>query len=133
MKTTHWIGPAAIAALFSLAGCGAITSTTDTVGRTLEVATDAVTQGTASTTDATSGGKEAPDYADARRFVHSQIVQVRREAAAGEGEHLAALANLMHEPDADAFGHWMQAHYQPLFSNLETPEALVSRIAARRG
>lgn len=44
-----------------------------------------------------------------------------------------ALATLLGEPDAGAFGRWLQANYGELFAELERPEELLARIAARRG
>lgn len=60
----------------------------------------------------------------------SQFAMVRREAAAGGGEHVTALARLMNEPNREAFGAWMQANYAVLFTGLDNRADLVTRIAA---
>lgn len=112
-----------------LAGCTAITSTTNTVARTLE----ATSKGTTQSTEGSTVDEKSAEYADARQFVRSQFAIVRREAASGGGEHTAALARLMGAPDTAAFNAWLQAHYAALFSNLSKPGKLVDRIAARRG
>lgn len=118
---------AAAFAILPLAGCAALTSSTNTVARALEQISDATLQ----STDATSGGTEA-EYADARRYVKSQFYLVRRDAAAGGGEHTAALARLMGAQDAAAFGAWLQDNYAVLFTGLTAKSELVSRIATRR-
>ncbi|MDN5862515.1 MAG: DUF3015 domain-containing protein [Salinisphaera sp.] len=112
-----------LCAAFFLAGCAAVTSTVNTVARGLE-------QTTAATSEST--GPAGSNYADARHFVATQFVLVRREAAAGGGEHTAALAQLMGEPDPAAFGRWMQRPYRGLFTDLATHSQLVTRIAALR-
>lgn len=121
MRTTLLILSCAAPAL---AGCAAVTSTTNTVARGLEQTTAATSQ----SSDAATGA----EYADARRFVDSQFALVRRDAAAGGGEHTAALARLMGESDGEAFGRWMQRHYRQLFANLTSRADLVARIAAYR-
>lgn len=62
------------------------------------------------------------------RFVDVRIAAIKKEAAAGEGENLIALARLMGKQDKAAFSGWMQVHYDELFSNLEQPSELISRI-----
>lgn len=112
----------------ALAACSAVTSTTNTAARTLESGLNATTNGT----EATSQTGESDTYADARRFVDSQFAMLQREAAAGGGEHTAALARLMGEQDTEAFGNWMQSHYAVLFADLDNHADLVTRIEARR-
>lgn len=61
-------------------------------------------------------------------FVDVRIASIKKEAAAGEGENLEALARLMGKQDKTAFSGWMQVHYDELFNNLEQPTELISRI-----
>ena len=62
------------------------------------------------------------------RFVDVRIASIKKEAAAGEGENLEALANLMGKQDKAAFSGWMQTNYDELFNNLQQPTELISRI-----
>ena len=62
------------------------------------------------------------------RFVDVRIATIKKEAAAGEGENLNALARLMGKEDKTAFSDWMQANYSELFNELERPTELISRI-----
>lgn len=110
----------------ALAGCAAITSTTNTTARTLDATFKATTESSESTT---ADDEESSESAQARRFVDSQFVMIRREAAAGGGEHTAALARLMDITDVAAFNHWLQSNYEALFSGLSQHAELVSRIA----
>lgn len=118
-----------ILAAVALAGCSAITSTTNTTARTL----DATLKGTTQSTEGTTAGEAQSEYAAARQFVDSQFVMIRREAAAGGGQHTAALARLMGAPNVAAFNAWLQANYATLFSGLSKRAELVARIAKRRG
>ncbi|MDT0633688.1 DUF3015 family protein [Spectribacter hydrogenooxidans] len=116
--------------LFTLpvvAGCSAVTSTTNTAAKALEQVSDTTSQ----SSDATTEGPNT-SYAEAREFVDSQFHIVRREAATGGGEHTAALARLMGENDPQAFGSWLQDNYGVLFSDLENHGDLVTRISAHR-
>lgn len=67
------------------------------------------------------------------RFVDVRIASIKKEAAAGEGENLEALARLMGKQDKSAFSGWMQVHYDELFNNLERPAELISRIETLSG
>lgn len=67
------------------------------------------------------------------RFVDVRIASIKKEAAAGEGENLEALARLMGKQDKSAFSGWMQVHYDELFNNLEQPTELISRIETLSG
>lgn len=81
-----------------------------------------VTSSTSSTLDAAT-----PDIT-LNHFVDVRLASIKKEAAAGEGENLDALAQLMGKDDKAAFSGWMQVHYNELFNDLEQPEKLVSRI-----
>lgn len=77
---------------------------------------------------------EADDFARARDFADQRMTALRRDAAAGDGEHLRAFAMLMHAADPSAFGRWMQTHYDTLFRRRTLdPSELVTRIRAMRG
>lgn len=81
-----------------------------------------ITSSTSSTLDTVT-----PD-ASLNRFVDVRIAAIKKEAAAGEGESLNALANLMGKEDKVAFSGWMQTNYDELFNNLQQPTELISRI-----
>lgn len=81
-----------------------------------------ITSSTSSTLDAAT-----PDIT-LNRFVDVRIASIKKEAAAGEGENLDALAQLMGKQDKKEFSGWMQVNYDVLFNNLEQPKELISRI-----
>lgn len=86
-----------------------------------------ITSSTSSTLDTVT-----PDVT-LNRFVDVRIASIKKEAAAGEGENLEALARLMGKQDKTAFSGWMQVHYEELFNNLEQPVELISRIETLSG
>ena len=86
-----------------------------------------ITSSTSSTLDAVT-----PDVT-LNRFVDVRIASIKKEAAAGEGENIEALARLMGKQDKTAFSEWMQVHYDELFHNLEQPTELISRIEGLSG
>ncbi|WP_423822170.1 DUF3015 family protein [Salinisphaera sp. SPP-AMP-43] len=117
-----------------LAGCTALSSTTRRAGQ----ASVATLKGTAYVSRATGHASvtepDTPRYADARAFIHSQRRQLARQAAAGGGEDIDALAFLMARPDNQALARWMQAHYDSLFSDRTVSASrIVSRIDAQAG
>lgn len=81
-----------------------------------------ITSSTSSTLDTVT-----PDVT-LNRFVDVRIASIKKEAAAGEGENLDALAKLMGKQDKTAFSGWMQTNYGELFNNLQQPTELISRI-----
>lgn len=87
---------------------------------------------TGATTGETIADDDDEDFARANRFAESQFALIRREAAAGGGEHLRALAALLDEPDAEAFEAWMQTRYARLFAGPDAADKLVARIVALR-
>lgn len=93
------------------------------------------TAASAASTGATTGATvdDDDDFAKADRFAESQFALIRREAAAGGGENLRALAALLDEPDPAAFETWMQRRYEALFREPEAAGSLAARIAAMRG
>ena len=91
----------------------------------LSVTACTMTDITSSTTSAVD--TVTPDVS-LNRFVDVRISSIKKEAAAGEGENLDALANLMGKQDKAAFSGWMQSNYDELFNNLEQPSELITRI-----
>lgn len=81
-----------------------------------------ITSSTSSTVDAAT-----PDIT-LNRFVDVRIASIKKEAAAGKGENLEALAQLMGKQDKQAFSGWMQVNYDVLFNDLNQPTELISRI-----
>ena len=83
-------------------------------------------------TDITSSTSDTLDAATPditlNRFVDVRIASIKQEAAAGQGENLQALAQLMGEPDSAAFSRMLQLNYDKLFNNLQQPSELVGRI-----
>ena len=66
------------------------------------------------------------------QFLDLRITALQKEAAAGQGENLDALAELMGSDDRAAFASMMQTNYDSLFSDLEQPAQLTDRIEALR-
>lgn len=117
--------------LMMLAGCTALTTTTDhgiaatkTLGRGLASSTRA-------SYDKLVTEPDTPRYASARVFVASTLPMLRREAAAGSGENIATLAQIL-DIDSDTLGYWMQAHYATLFETEPSPDTIVQTIVASR-
>ncbi|MES1925195.1 DUF3015 family protein [Salinisphaera sp. T31B1] len=106
----------------AVAGCSQITITSDTIvdgtARIADATTNAV-QGTSNITTDTANDVDARTHAARREFVDSQYAMLKREAAQGSGEHLDALAYMMHAQDTAAFDAQIQAHYQTLFGNAD--------------
>ncbi len=122
-------------ALAALASCTlALTacSTTDAVSLPFDLAS--TTGDGATSTSSTSEGDGGSTQArlEQERYVATQIDWIRRDAARGEGESLAALAELLNEPDSAEFGRWTQQNYALLFANLEQPVELITRIRTLR-
>ena len=112
MKTNRLL-PATLTAVLltsavALAGC-TITDVTSSTSGTLDTVTPDVTL---------------------NRFVDVRLASIQKEAAQGEGENLDALAELMGKQDKQAFSIWMHTNYDELFSDLEKPRQLISRIEA---
>jgi len=83
-------------------------------------------------TSSTSGTLDAvtPDVT-LNRFVDIRLASIQKEAAQGEGENLEALAELMGKKDKQAFSFWVHENYDALFTDLEKPSQLISRIETR--
>ena len=80
------------------------------------------------TTSTTSGSVDAvtPDLT-LNRFVDVRFASIKKEAAAGEGENLDALASLM-QRDSAQLSKMMNGHYDELFNDLQQPAELITRI-----
>lgn len=61
------------------------------------------------------------------KFVDLRFVSIRKDAAAGKGENLDVLADLLQQ-DKVEFGQWMQSNYDFLFNQLTSPQQLLERI-----
>ena len=83
------------AALLLLGGCSAFTSTTDTTADIAHTVTHGLSVSSRSTTDSSNSDPDSARNARARVFVNSQMNQLKREAAAGGGENINALADLL--------------------------------------
>lgn len=122
----------AVAAVTALAGCSAAISTTDTAADALHTVAHGVSVSSRATTNL-SDNPDASREAEARAFVTSQRVALRREAAAGGGEHIQTLARLIGADKPVAVGPWMQAHYAELFAPDMTAARFVDAVQARVG
>jgi|SRR5690625_3809843 len=110
------------AAAALLAGCSAITSTTNGVKNGF-ISTSHTTSSTSG-----AGGGSAMNNQQAVAFVKSQLPAIREDAARGAGENAEALAYLLHRKHPATFAQWMQGHYQQLFTDLDQPADLLARI-----
>ncbi len=117
---------ALMAPLFAVSACS---TTTEAVSLPFDFAST-----TGDAASSTSSGDDSSSYAqiNQQRFVASQLDWIARDAARGEGESLAALAQLLNEPDPQAFAQWTQQNYALLFEDLHSPQQLLSRIARHR-
>lgn len=133
MRTHSLVPLLGLAGALALSGCSAVTSTTNTAADVAESAIHGISASTRQSTDASVTEPDTPRHRQAVAFVDTQRPQLAREAARGGGEHVDALAGLLGESDRAAFGHWLQAHYDHIFTGSDDAEAVVTRITARRG
>jgi hypothetical protein len=116
-------------------GCTALSSTTRQAGSATVAISHGVTYVSKATGNASITRPNVPRYADATAFVRSQRALLRRQAAAGGGEDIRALAILLNKTGNDELGRWMQMHYASLFG--QTPslsaQAVVDRIDMHEG
>ena len=96
------------------------------------ILTTALVLGGCSITDVTSTTSGSLDTVTPdvtlNRFVDIRMASIQKEAAQGKGENLDALADLMGKKDKQAFSSWMHTNYDALFTDLEKPSQLISRI-----
>jgi len=95
-----------LVAAISVTGC-TITDVTSSTSGTLDTVTPDVTL---------------------NNFVNLRLASIQKEAAQGSGENLETLAKLMGKSDKQAFSTWVHSNYDVLFSNLQEPSQLISRI-----
>lgn len=122
MKKLAMLATAASAIAFQ--GC----TTTDAVSLPFDLAS---TTGDAASSSS-GGGSDESARLEQERFVASQLEWIQRDAARGQGESLQALAQLLNEPDHEAFSQWTKTHYVALFTDLDAPEELLRRIEQQR-
>ena len=84
-------------------------------------------------TSSTSGTLDTvtPDVT-LNHFIDTRFASLQKEAAQGSGENLDALAELLGHENKPAFSSWVHDNYDALFTGLERPNELVSRIQARQ-
>lgn len=123
---------ALLAATTLLGGCSAAISTTDVAAEVTRSVAKGVLASSRGTTDASVTEPNTPRYRQTVAFVDSQRDPLRREAAVGGGENIAALADLLNTRRAE-LGGWMQAHYADLFTDAHDAEAIVARLHASLG
>lgn len=118
-----------------VSGCTALSSTTRQAGRATVAIGHGVTHVSKATGNASVTEPDVPRYVDATAFVRSQRSRLARQAAAGGGEDIDALALLLDKSDNDVLGRWMQTHYADLFGDSPSLSAqqLVVRIDAHEG
>lgn len=124
-------GIAASAAVLLFSGCAQVTVTANTIVDGTARIADATTNAVAGTSDFTT---DTTRDADARThqarlaFINSEMQMLQRETAAGNGEHLQALAFMMQAPNEAAFARLMQQHYAQVFAAGQTPEQVLERM-----
>ena len=118
-----------------MSGCTALVSTTQQAGKATVALGHGVTYVSKATGNASVTEPNVPRYADAAAFVRSQRTMLARQAAAGGGEDINALALLLDKSDNADLGRWMQHHYADLFGANPSLSAqgLVARIDAHEG
>lgn len=131
MRMNHSKALVAALAVAGLSACAQVTVTSnnllDGVARVADATTNAVA-GTSNATTDTTRDIDASTHQARLAFVSSQLVLLRREAAAGGGEHLRALARLMGEPDPQAFARAVQANYAAIFVAQRNPEQVLQNL-----
>ena len=119
----------ALAAPGLLSSCAVTTAPTESTTETLEKTTDASSKLSSSTSPGSSGSSAAVK----EDFTRVNMASLKREAAAGNGEHLAALGALMGVPEhrSAQFCTFTQHHYAKIFpSATTTPREVVNRLEA---
>ena len=113
-----------------LCSCAVTTAPTESSTETLEKTTDASSKLSSSTSPGSSGSSAAVK----EDFTRVNMASLKREAAAGSGEHLAALGALMGVPEhrSAQFCALTQHHYAEIFpAATTTPREIVNRLEAR--
>lgn len=114
------------------AACSTTTAPTDSSTNTL----DKISNTTLDATSSTSPGSSPGDSAAIERFVAVNYGPIRHEMAAGQGEHLQALAVLLEVP-ADkhrSFCSLSKQYFPYLYSSTPTsPEQMLDRLQVTMG
>jgi len=88
--------------------------------------------GACATTETVSSGTSTLDAVTPditlNQFIELRMTSLQKEAAAGHGENLDALAELVGSDDKSDFATMMQVNYEQLFTDLDQPAQLLSRI-----
>lgn len=95
------------AALSTLAACTAITDITSSTSSTLDAATPDITL---------------------NNFIDTRYAAIQQDAARGQGENIAALAELLGRQDANQLASWMQSNYGELFGAGQTATELMAKL-----
>lgn len=121
----------AAAATLLASGCAQVTVTANTVvdgtARVADATTNAVDSTFNFTTDTTRRA-DAQTHQARLAFVKSELNMLKREAAAGNGERLDALAWMMAAEDTQAFERMLQHNYATVFDGAQSPEAVLERL-----
>jgi hypothetical protein len=135
LNSVRWLLPCLLLTL-AASGCSSLEMTTNQALHVSSQATDASSQSTRRAFNASSDSSSGSDqqrYQSSLDFLKTDLEPVRREAARGHGDELTSLSVLLHTGHPQQFARWMQANYQPLFTDLKGPRQLLNRIYARRG
>lgn len=118
-----------------MSGCAALSSTAHQAGKATVAIGHGMTHVSKATGNASVTEPDVPRYVDAAAFVRSQRSMLARQAAAGGGEDIDALALLLGKSDNKALGRWMQMNYTHLFGNNASLSAreIVARVDAHEG
>lgn len=98
---------ALLAVMSGMAACTAITDVTSSTSSTLDAATPDVTL---------------------NNFINTRYAAIQQDAARGQGENIAALAQLMGRKDAAQLAGWMQSNYADLFAQGQTSAELMAKL-----
>ncbi|MDN5862283.1 MAG: DUF3015 domain-containing protein [Salinisphaera sp.] len=121
----------AVLAVLGLGGCAQLTVTSNTLVDGMARIADATTNAVAGTSDATTDTTrdiDASTHQARLAFMRSQMVLLRREAAAGGGEHVRALAQLMGKQNTQTFARNLQAHYGDIFVHGADADQVLSNV-----
>lgn len=126
-QTCATISLAAILMLSLVTSCSVTTAPTEestaSFGKTSDASTDM--------TSSTSPGSSGDSLAGVEEFTRVNYASIKREMAAGDGEHLAALGALLQIPEHNIprFCAFTQQQYPQLYASAETsPQQMLSAL-----
>lgn len=131
IQTKFYIAGLCLAAVVSMGGCAQITVTSNSLVNATAHIADATTNAVKATSDITTdtaNDADARTHAARLKFVGADLVMLRREAAAGGGEHLRTLAYMMQAQDPAAFARLMQQHYGQVFAAGESADLVLAHV-----